>query len=178
VLSEVQKTKGRDAALFCGTLLLEFWIPRLVAGPGRKDDMRTGKNTDKLLASRVIPVLGLRSRKDAETAIDCLIGSLRRSSNADFLVGAGTVLRQSLSRLHRRALPSRCFARGLSGYSAVSRQVMEDAEALCGLRDADAIVDWCHRAGAGVVALKLGADGVIGSAYDDRIRHRRTLTQA
>jgi 2-dehydro-3-deoxygluconokinase len=55
---------------------------------------------------------------------------------------------------------------------------MEDAEALCGLRDADAIVDWCHRAGAGVVALKLGADGVIGSAYDDRIRHRRTLTQA
>ena len=40
---------------------------------------------------------------------------------------------------------------------------MEDAEALCGLRDADAIVDWCHRAGARIVALKLGADGVIGS---------------
>ena len=40
---------------------------------------------------------------------------------------------------------------------------MEDAEALCGLRDADAIIDWCHRAGAGIVALKLGADGVIGS---------------
>jgi 2-dehydro-3-deoxyphosphogluconate aldolase / (4S)-4-hydroxy-2-oxoglutarate aldolase len=74
--------------------------------------MRTRKNTDKLLALRVIPVLRLRSRKDAETAIDCLIeagfktveltlttpgavdliGSLRRNSNADFLVGAGTVL--------------------------------------------------------------------------------------
>ena len=40
---------------------------------------------------------------------------------------------------------------------------MEDAEALCGLKNPDAILDWCHRAGAGIVALKLGADGVIGS---------------
>jgi len=40
---------------------------------------------------------------------------------------------------------------------------MEDADALCGLRDPQAIIDWCHRAGARIVALKLGADGVIGS---------------
>jgi 2-dehydro-3-deoxygluconokinase len=40
---------------------------------------------------------------------------------------------------------------------------MEDAEALCGLKDPAAIIDWCHRAGAGVVVLKLGADGVMGS---------------
>jgi 2-dehydro-3-deoxygluconokinase len=40
---------------------------------------------------------------------------------------------------------------------------MEDAEALCGERDADAILDWCHEAGAKVVALKLGAAGVVGS---------------
>lgn len=40
---------------------------------------------------------------------------------------------------------------------------MEDAEALCGLSDPQAIIDWCHRAGAGIVALKLGAGGVIGS---------------
>jgi 2-dehydro-3-deoxyphosphogluconate aldolase/(4S)-4-hydroxy-2-oxoglutarate aldolase len=74
--------------------------------------MRTGKNTARLLAARVIPVLRLHSRRDAETAIECLveagfktveltlttpgavelIGSLRRNSSADFLVGAGTVL--------------------------------------------------------------------------------------
>lgn len=47
---------------------------------------------------------------------------------------------------------------------------MEDAEALCGLRDADGIVDWCHRAGARIVALKLGADGVIGSDATRRER--------
>jgi len=74
--------------------------------------MGTGKNTARLLAARVIPVLRLHSRQDAETAIDCLveagfktveltlttpgavelIRSLRRNSSTDFLVGAGTVL--------------------------------------------------------------------------------------
>ncbi len=74
--------------------------------------MKKSADVRKLLALRVIPVLRLGSRRDTETAIDCLIeagfrtveltlttpdaieliGSLRRSSNADFLVGAGTVL--------------------------------------------------------------------------------------
>ena len=47
---------------------------------------------------------------------------------------------------------------------------LEDAEALCGLKNPDAIVDWCHRAGAGIVALKLGAGGVIGSDSTRRSR--------
>jgi len=74
--------------------------------------MKTSRKTDQLLASRVIPVLRLPSRKDAEVAIDCLIeagfntvevtlttpgaieliASLRRSGKVDFLIGAGTVL--------------------------------------------------------------------------------------
>jgi 2-dehydro-3-deoxygluconokinase len=40
---------------------------------------------------------------------------------------------------------------------------LEDAGHLCDLQEPDAIVDWCHRAGAPVVALKLGPDGAIGS---------------
>jgi len=47
---------------------------------------------------------------------------------------------------------------------------MEDAEALCGLKNPDAIVDWCHGAGAGFVALKLGAEGVMGSDSTRRER--------
>ena len=47
---------------------------------------------------------------------------------------------------------------------------LEDAAALCGLTDPDAIVDWCHRAGAAIVALKLGAGGVIGSDSTRRER--------
>lgn len=74
--------------------------------------MQTPRKTDQLLASRVIPVLRLPSRKDAEVAIDCLIeagfktvevtlttpgaieliASLRRRGKVDFLIGAGTVL--------------------------------------------------------------------------------------
>ena len=74
--------------------------------------MTTGKNTARLLASRVIPVLRLGARRDAESAIDCLIeagfntveltlttpgaveliAALRRNSKPEFLVGAGTVL--------------------------------------------------------------------------------------
>jgi 2-dehydro-3-deoxygluconokinase len=47
---------------------------------------------------------------------------------------------------------------------------LEDADALCGLRDPDAIVDWCHGAGAPVVALKLGAGGVFASDGSRRER--------
>ena len=47
---------------------------------------------------------------------------------------------------------------------------MEDAEALCGLKDPDAILDWCHRRGAKIVALKLGPDGVMGSDSTKRER--------
>ena len=74
--------------------------------------MKNSANVRKLLALRVIPVLRLASRRHAESAIDCLIeagfrtveltlttpgaieliGLLRRRSDADFLVGAGTVL--------------------------------------------------------------------------------------
>lgn len=48
---------------------------------------------------------------------------------------------------------------------------LEDAELLCGLRSPEAVLDWCHRAGAPLVALKLGADGVIASDG----RRRETL---
>ncbi len=40
---------------------------------------------------------------------------------------------------------------------------VEDAQALSGLTDADAIVDWAHRLGAKAVLLKLGPEGVLAS---------------
>jgi 2-dehydro-3-deoxygluconokinase len=47
---------------------------------------------------------------------------------------------------------------------------LEDAEALSGLRDPDAVVEWAHGLGAKNVLLKLGAEGVIVS--DGRTRQR------
>jgi 2-dehydro-3-deoxygluconokinase len=52
---------------------------------------------------------------------------------------------------------------------------LEDARALSGLEDPEAILDWAHRLGAKHVFLKLGADGVIASdgARRDRIAGHR-----
>ena len=58
-------------------------------------------------------------------------------------------------------------ARALIGAAAAMADYLfpsiEDAEALSGLRDADAIVDWAHRLGAKAVMLKLGAEGALVS---------------
>ena len=40
---------------------------------------------------------------------------------------------------------------------------IEDAQALSGLKDAEAIIDWAHRLGAKCVLLKLGPDGALVS---------------
>jgi 2-dehydro-3-deoxygluconokinase len=45
---------------------------------------------------------------------------------------------------------------------------LDEAGDLCGLSDAQAVLDWCHEAGARYVALKLGAGGVIGSDAKQR----------
>jgi 2-dehydro-3-deoxygluconokinase len=56
---------------------------------------------------------------------------------------------------------------GMSDYFFPS---IEDARALSGLEDADAIIDWAHRLGAGAVLLKLGEQGVVASDGSTRER--------
>jgi 2-dehydro-3-deoxygluconokinase len=45
---------------------------------------------------------------------------------------------------------------------------IDEAPVLCDLDQPDAVLDWCHRNGARLVALKLGKDGVIGSDGERR----------
>jgi 2-dehydro-3-deoxygluconokinase len=47
---------------------------------------------------------------------------------------------------------------------------VEDARALSGLEDIDAMLDWAHRLGAKTVFLKLGAEGVVASDGAQRTR--------
>jgi 2-dehydro-3-deoxygluconokinase len=58
-------------------------------------------------------------------------------------------------------------ARALIGAAAAMSDYffpsLEDAQALSGLQDADAIIDWSHRLGARAVLLKLGPEGVLAS---------------
>lgn len=98
--------------------------------------------TEQILAFKVIPVLRLASRASAETAVDCLveagfrtveltlttpgaialIGSLRARMDAQFLVGAGTVLDLDMARACLDAganyLVSPCVVPGMAKLAA------------------------------------------------------------
>ena len=131
--------------------------------------MRTDKHTARLLASRVIPVLRLRSREEAQTAIDCLIEagfntveltlttpgavelieSLRRNSKADFLVGAGTVLDLASARACLDAgadyLVSPCLVPGMAALARAAGRIaltggFTPGEVLAAWREGAAVV--------------------------------------
>jgi 2-dehydro-3-deoxyphosphogluconate aldolase/(4S)-4-hydroxy-2-oxoglutarate aldolase len=98
--------------------------------------------TEQILAFKVIPVLRLASRASAETAVDCLveagfrtveltlttpgalalIGSLRARMDAQFLVGAGTVLDLDMAKACLDAganyLVSPCVVPGMAKLAA------------------------------------------------------------
>ena len=131
--------------------------------------MTTGKNTARLLASRVIPVLRLGSRRDAESAIDCLIeagfntveltlttpgaveliAALRRNSKPEFLVGAGTVLDLPSARVCLDAgadyLVSPCLVPGMAALASAAGRIaltggFTPGEALAAWREGAAVV--------------------------------------
>ncbi|MEO8003957.1 MAG: bifunctional 4-hydroxy-2-oxoglutarate aldolase/2-dehydro-3-deoxy-phosphogluconate aldolase [Betaproteobacteria bacterium] len=131
--------------------------------------MKTHEITNKLLATRVIPVLRLRSRESAETAIDCLveagfgsvevtlttpgalemIAALRAESGPDFLVGAGTVLDLDSARACLDAgadyLVSPALVPGMAALAASSRRIaliggFTPGEVLAAWREGAAIV--------------------------------------
>ena len=131
--------------------------------------MTTGKNTARLLASRVIPVLRLGSRRDAESAIDCLIeagfntveltlttpgavdliAALRRNSKPEFLVGAGTVLDLPSARACLDAgadyLVSPCLVPGMAALASAAGRIaltggFTPGEVLAAWREGAAVV--------------------------------------
>lgn len=99
------------------------------------------------------------SQAISDSACDTVFAAVEAARGAGVRIAYDSNLRLRLWPLARaRAVIRATIA--LADYFLLS---MEDAEALCGRKDADAILDWCHEAGAKVVALKLGAMGVVGS---------------
>lgn len=102
---------------------------------------------DRLVAARVIPVLRLPDRKEAERAIDCLVEAgygtvevtlttpgavalieqLRQRTDASFLVGAGTVLDLATARRCLDAgadyLVSPCLVPGMAAVAGESNRI-------------------------------------------------------
>jgi len=99
------------------------------------------------------------SQAISDSACDTVFAAVEAARGAGVRIAYDSNLRLWLWPLARaRAVIRATIA--LADYFLLS---MEDAEALCGRKDADAILDWCHEAGAKVVALKLGAAGAVGS---------------
>ncbi len=99
------------------------------------------------------------SQAISDSACDTVFAAVEAARGAGVRIAYDSNLRLRLWPLARaRAVVRATIA--LADYFLLS---MEDAEALCGRKDMDAILDWCHEAGAKVVALKLGAAGVAGS---------------
>src|ERR1700704_3727909 len=138
--------------------------------------------TEVLLASRIIPVLRLRSRQQAEIAIDCLIeagfktveltlttpgavelvGLLRRRSSADFLGGAGTVLDLASAQACLDAgadyLVSPCLVPGMASLASGAGRIaltggFTPGEVLAAWREGAAIVKVFPASTGGLVHL-------------------------
>jgi 2-dehydro-3-deoxygluconokinase len=93
------------------------------------------------------------------SAADSVMAAFEAARGAGALVSFDANLRLKLWPLTRaRALIA--AAAGLADYFFPS---IDDARALSGLDETNAIVDWAHGLGAQVVFLKLGAEGVIAS---------------
>jgi 2-dehydro-3-deoxygluconokinase len=109
-------------------------------------------------SARFVQASGI-SMAISASAADSVLTAFDDARAAGGCVAFDSNLRLKLWPLARaRALIA--AAAGMADYFFPS---IEDAQALSGLQDADAIVDWAHRLGAKAVLLKLGAEGVLVS---------------
>jgi 2-dehydro-3-deoxygluconokinase len=100
------------------------------------------------------------------SAFQTVMHAFQNASKADAKVSFDSNLRLKLWPLER-AREAIAAAAALTDYFFPS---LEDATALSGLQDPEAIVDWAHALGAKNVFLKLGAEGVIASDGSKRQR--------
>jgi 2-dehydro-3-deoxygluconokinase len=113
---------------------------------------------DLIRAGKFVQASGISLAISANAA-DCVLAAFEAARDAGAHVALDSNLRLKLWPLARaRAVIGAAMT--LADYFFPS---IEDAQALSGLRDGDAIIDWAHRLGARNVLLKLGERGAIVS---------------
>ncbi len=117
-----------------------------------------GRPAEVLAASRFLHVSGISMGISAQ-ACDTVFAAMAQARTAGAQVAFDANLRLPLWPLPRARA---CIAQALS-VCDLFLPSLEDAVLLCGTDRPEAIVDWAHARGAPVVALKLGADGVLVS---------------
>lgn len=124
-------------------------------------------------AARFVQASGI-SMAISASAADSVLAAFAAARSAGVRVAMDSNLRLKLWPLARaRALIGAAAA--MSDYFFPS---IEDAQALSGLKDADAIIDWAHRLGAQAVLLKLGPEGALVSDGAKRERMAGYKVQA
>ena len=109
-------------------------------------------------SARFVQASGISMAISANAA-DSVLAAFDAARAAGARVAFDSNLRLKLWPLTRaRALIT--AAAGVADYFFPS---IEDAQALSGLKDADAIIDWAHQLGAKAVLLKLGPEGALVS---------------
>lgn len=124
-----------------------------------------GEPTAVLQAARILHLSGI-SLAISPQACDTAFEAMRLAREAGTLVAFDSNLRLKLWPLARAQA---CIAQAVA-LCDIFLPSLEDMQALTGLSDPDAIVDWGHARGAATVVLKLGADGALAS--DGRRRER------
>ncbi|MBV7430334.1 MULTISPECIES: sugar kinase [unclassified Acidovorax] len=124
-----------------------------------------GEPTAVLQAARILHLSGI-SLAISPQACDTAFEAMRLAREAGTLVAFDSNLRLKLWPLARAQA---CIAQAVA-LCDIFLPSLEDMQALTGLSDPDAIVDWGHARGAATVVLKLGAEGALASDGQRRER--------
>lgn len=138
--------------------------------------LRDSAAGDVIAASRLLHVSGI-SLAISTTACDTVFAAMRLAREAGTQVAFDSNLRLKLWPMDRAGA---CIRQAVA-LCDVFLPSLEDASALTGLSDPDAVADWAHGLGARKVVLKLGSEGALVSQDGQRRRvapHRVQLMDA
>ena len=120
---------------------------------------------ERIAAAKVLHLSGI-SAAISDSACDACFAAVETARAAGVQVSFDTNLRLKLWPIAR----ARAVMRELIRQSTICLPSLEDVQAISGLQDADALLDFCLGLGARVVALKMGAEGALVSDGTQRWR--------
>ena len=122
---------------------------------------------DMIQRARIVHASGI-SQAISSSAVDAVFAAMRLAKEAGVLVSYDTNLRLRLWPLDR----ARAVIHAGAGMADILLPGFDDATALTGLSDVDAIVDHYLKLGPKIVALTLGERGAVVATADRRERYK------
>jgi 2-dehydro-3-deoxygluconokinase len=124
-----------------------------------------GLPRERIAAAKVLHLSGI-SLAISPSACDTAYAAIEAARQAGVRVSFDTNLRLKLWPVAR----ARAVMTDVMKQCDILLPSLDDVAAITGIREPDALVDWCLSLGAKVVALKLGADGALVANAEQRWR--------